>query len=148
MTSPRMTTVRTIARRSASTYSRKVDLMRALARVAVLVVALAMGVPPFNAGSPLDPEDREERFLRDPDGADLLHALFPLALLLEELPFPCDIAAVALGDHVLAQGRDRLPGDHVSADRRLDGDREHLARNQLFQFDADVASPLVGALPV
>src|SRR6266581_3777864 len=103
MTRPRMTTVRTIARRSASTYSRKVDLMRAFARVVAPVAALAMlGVPLFIVGSPLHSKDREERLLRDSDGADLLHSLFSLALLLEELPFPGDVPAVALGDHVLA----------------------------------------------
>src|SRR5437667_7215796 len=97
MTRPRMTTVRTIARRSASTYSRKVDLMRALARAVAPVAALAMlGVPLFIVGSPLHPKDREERLLGDPDGADLLHSLFSLALLLEELPFPGVVPAVAL----------------------------------------------------
>src|SRR6476661_4981723 len=45
----------------------------------------------------------EERFLWNLDGADLLHALLPFFLLLEELPFPRDVAAIALREDVLAE---------------------------------------------
>ena len=59
------------------------------------------------------------------------------------LPFFCcssslrlrrDVAAVALGDHVLAVGLDRLPGDDPRPDRRLDRDVVLLARNLLAQL--------------
>src|SRR5512135_854502 len=49
----------------------------------------------------LDLEDGEERFLRDFDGADLLHPLLPLLLLFQELPLSRDVAAVAFRDEVL-----------------------------------------------
>src|SRR6267142_3567891 len=42
-------------------------------------------------------EDGEKRFLRNLDRADLLHALFPFFLLLEQLALARDVAAVALG---------------------------------------------------
>src|SRR2546425_9414388 len=47
-------------------------------------------------------QDRQKRFLRDFDRADLLHPLFPLLLLLEELALAGHVAAVALRGHVLA----------------------------------------------
>ena len=72
-------------------------------------------------------EDRQERLLRDLDAPDLLHALLALFLLLEELALAADVAAVALGGDVLAQGLDRLAGDDLAADRRLDGDLVLLA---------------------
>src|SRR5262245_57699663 len=56
-------------------------------------------------------EHGEERLLRDFDRADLLHALLALLLLLEQLPLARDVAAVALGEHVLPLGLDRLAGD-------------------------------------
>src|SRR4051812_27255536 len=63
----------------------------------------------------------EERLLRHLHGADLLHPLLPLLLLLEQLLLPADVTAVELRGHVLAHGLDGLPGDHVGADRRLYG---------------------------
>src|SRR6478609_2837478 len=65
--------------------------------------------------------------------ADLAHALLALLLLLEKLLLAADVAAVALRQHVLAQRADRLAGDHAAADRRLDGDLEQLARDQVLQ---------------
>ncbi len=56
------------------------------------------------------------------------------------LPFFClsraslarDVAAVALGRHVLAQRLDGLSRDDLAAERRLDRDLEELARDQVF----------------
>ena len=45
-----------------------------------------------------------------------------------------DVAAVALGGHVLAQRADRLARDDAAADRRLDRDLEQLARDQVLQL--------------
>src|SRR5581483_11693813 len=67
----------------------------------------------------------QERFLRNLDSTDLLHALLALLLLLEELSLPRDVASVALGEHVLALGLHGLARDHARADRRLDRDVEH-----------------------
>src|SRR5256885_6428192 len=51
--------------------------------------------------------------------------LFPYTTLfrslLEELALAADVAAVALGRHVLAHGLHRRARDHLGADRRLDG---------------------------
>src|SRR5437870_9231206 len=76
-------------------------------------------------------QDREKRFLRDLHRAHLLHPLLPLFLLLEQLALAGHVAAVALGGDVLAQRADRLPGDHLRADRGLDHDLEQLPRDQL-----------------
>jgi len=54
------------------------------------------------------------------DVAVFPHSGLPLLLLLQQLLFPRDIAAIALGGHVLAQGADGLAGDHLAADRGLD----------------------------
>src|SRR5690242_12054567 len=75
-------------------------------------------------------QHREEGLLRDLHRTDLLHAFLPFFLLLEELALARHVAAVALGEHVLAQRLDVLPRDDMSADRRLQGDVEHLARNE------------------
>jgi len=55
----------------------------------------------------------EEGFLRDIDLADALHALLALFLLVEQLALTRDVAAVALGDHVLADGRYRRAGNDL-----------------------------------
>src|SRR5580704_14515340 len=61
-------------------------------------------------------EDGQEGLLRDLDRAHLLHALLALFLLLEELALAADVAAVALGEHVLAHGAHALAGDDLAAD--------------------------------
>src|SRR6185436_12461710 len=76
-------------------------------------------------------QHREEGLLRDFHRADALHALLAFLLLLEQLALARDVAAVALGEHVLAQRLDRFARDDAGADRRLDGDLEHLPRDQL-----------------
>ena len=53
-----------------------------------------------------DLQHGQEGFLRDLDRADLLHALLAFLLLLEQLALARDVAAVALGDDVLAQRLD------------------------------------------
>src|SRR3954468_6220219 len=68
----------------------------------------------------------DEGGLRDLHVAHLAHALLALLLLLEELLLAAEVAAIALGQHVLAQRADRLAGDHAAADRRLDRDLEEL----------------------
>src|SRR5690349_5041536 len=78
-------------------------------------------------------ERGDEGRLRDLDVAHLAHALLALLLLLQELLLAADVAAIALGQHVLAQRADRLARDHPTADRRLDGDLEQLARDQVLQ---------------
>src|SRR4029079_13619226 len=94
------------------------------------------------------PEHRQERFLRDLDGPDPLHPLLAFLLLLEQLPLPGDIATVTLGKHVLPHRPDRFPGNDVASDRRLDGDLEHLARDQLLEPLGQVAPDRLGLVAV
>src|SRR5207244_959125 len=79
----------------------------------------------------LQPQRRDERLLGDLDPADALHAPLALLLTLEELALAGDVAAVALGDHVLAPGLDGLTGDDAPADGGLDGHVEELAGDEL-----------------
>src|SRR5438477_1463118 len=76
-------------------------------------------------------EGGDEGGLRDLDLAELAHPLFALLLLVEELAFAGHVAAVAFGEHVLAQRLDGLARDDPAADRRLDRHREELARDQV-----------------
>src|SRR5216117_967224 len=93
-------------------------------------------------------EHREERFLRDLHGAHLLHPLLSFLLLFEQLALPRDVAAVALGGHVLAQRPDRPARDHLGPDRRLDHDLEQLPRDQLLQLFGELLAPLVRLVAV
>src|SRR5581483_8960712 len=49
-------------------------------------------------------EHGRERLVRDLDAAEALHPLLALGLLFEQLPLERHVAAVALGQHVLAHG--------------------------------------------
>src|SRR6266852_6172843 len=91
-------------------------------------------------------EDGEEGFLRDVDLADALHALLAFFLFFEEFAFTADVAAVALGQNVFANGRDRLARDHATANCRLNRHLEHLPRNQFAQAGHQVAAALVRLL--
>src|SRR6185437_836263 len=100
----------------------------------------------FVAGAGGDFEDSEEGFLRDIHATDALHALLAFLLFFEELALARDIAAVAFGEHVLANGADRLAGDDTAADGGLNGHLEHLPRNQFPQAGDQLAAALVGLL--
>ena len=93
-------------------------------------------------------EDCEEGFLGYLYGANLLHALLALLLLLQELALTRDVTAVALGCHVLADGFDGLAGNDFRADGGLDGDVELLARDELFEFLAHAAAEAHGIVHV
>src|SRR5262245_43847577 len=112
-----------------SKYSRRIDFLNSL-----------------TFGSHL--QDGEKRFLRNLHLADLLHPLLALFLLLEQLALARDVAAVTLGEHVLAQRLDRLAGDDPAADRRLDRDLEHLPRDQLAHLRGQRPAALVGHVAV
>src|SRR6185437_15406528 len=94
------------------------------------------------AGS-LHLQHRQERFLRDLDRPDLLHALLSFLLLFEELALARHVAAVAFGEHVLAERFDGSSRDYFGADSGLDDDLEQLARDELFELVGHLASPLV-----
>src|SRR5215471_13975466 len=95
-----------------------------------------------------DLKDGEKRLLGNLDAPDGFHALLARLLFLEELLLSSHIAAVALGEHVLAQRLDCLAGDDLPADGGLDRHVEHLARNERAHPRNDVASPVrrVGAM--
>src|SRR5579883_1355584 len=76
-------------------------------------------------------EHRKERLLRNIHAPHALHPLLAFLLFFEQLPFARNIAAVALGENVFPQRRNRFPGDDLRSDRRLQRNLEHLPRNQL-----------------
>src|ERR671922_1520046 len=86
------------------------------------------------AGALVHAEDGEERLLGDLHGADALHPLLPCPLLLQELALAGHVAAVALGQHVLAHGTDRLAADDMGTDCGLDRHLEQLPRDQLLEL--------------
>src|SRR5271155_1322543 len=141
-----------IASRSAMTiaspYSRATDFCAgassALSR-ACCVRALGM----VRAGSATiallpDLEQGQESLLRNLDASDLLHPLLAFLLLLEQLAFSRDVAAVTLGGDVLAQRLDGFARDNLGADRGLNRDFEHLTWYQLAHLFAQRPAPFVG----
>ena len=90
-----------------------------------------------------DLERGQERALRNLDLAELAHPLLAFLLLLQQLLLARDVAAVALGQHVLAQRLDVLARNDVGADGRLDRHVEHLPGDQLLHLLHQLAT-LVG----
>src|SRR5579875_2877128 len=97
------------------------------------------------AASLLDFQDREKRLLGNFDLAQALHPLLAFLLLFEQLAFAGDVAAVALGQHVLAQRAHGLARDHLAADGGLDGHLEHLPRDELLHLRRQRPAALVGS---
>src|SRR4030088_3306258 len=73
----------------------------------------------------------DERLLRDVDLAELAHALLAFLLLAQKLALARDVAAIAFGGDVLAEGAHGLARDHLAADRGLDPNVEHGRRESL-----------------
>src|SRR2546428_11344332 len=96
----------------------------------------------------VDLEESEKGLLGDVHPPDLLHPLLAFLLLLEKLALARDVSAVALGQDVLAHGRDVLAGDDPAADSGLDGHLEELPRDNLAQLLRQGAPLLGGALAV
>src|SRR5687767_6560735 len=93
-------------------------------------------------------EHRQEGLLRNLHRSDALHPLLPFLLLLEQLALASDVAAVALGQHVLAHRPDRLAADDIRPDRGLDRHLEHLARDQLLELVDQRLAGAVGVGPI
>src|SRR3954454_2956314 len=68
----------------------------------MVAICITMGNPSFAS----DPQYGQECFLRYLHRTHLLHALLAGLLLLEQLALARHVAAVALGEHVLAQRLD------------------------------------------
>src|SRR3954469_16764600 len=96
----------------------------------------------------IDLKDGQKRFLGDLDGADLLHALLPLFLFLEKLALARDVPAVALGEDVLPERRDRLAGDDLVPDGGLDAPLVELPGDELLQLLGDLLAPLLRLVAV
>src|SRR5215467_87509 len=96
----------------------------------------------------LDLQYRKESLLGYLDRAHLLHALLARLLLLEQLAFSRDVAAVAFRQHVLAQRFHRLARDDMRAYGRLHRDVEHLPRDQLAHPRDQIPPPVRGVLAV
>ena len=92
-------------------------------------------------GSLIQLEDRQERLRGNLDTAQGAHLLFALLLLFQQLLLPGDVAAVALGQHVLPHGLHGLPGDDPAADGRLDRHLEQLPGDVLLQLLAQPPGP-------
>src|SRR5262245_35200070 len=93
-------------------------------------------------------EHRQKRLLRNFHLPELFHAPLALLLLLQELALAGHVAAVALGQHVLAQRLHRGAGDDLAADRRLHRHLEHLARDELLHLVDQLAAARIGIVAV
>src|ERR1035437_7399725 len=80
-----------------------------------------------------DLEHAEEGFLGNLHAANALHALLAFLLFFEEFAFAADVAAVELGDDVLAQRRNGFARHDFVADGGLQRYLEHLSGNLLAQ---------------
>src|SRR5262245_66591059 len=85
-------------------------------------------------------ERGNERLLRNLHLTELAHSLLALLLLLKKLALPRDVAAIALGEHVLAQRPDRFARAGAPADRRLDRNLEEVRWNELLELLAHGAA--------
>src|SRR5262245_46638073 len=85
-------------------------------------------------------QNRQERFLRDFDLADLLHAFLAGGLLGPQFALAGDVAAIALGRHVLLDGSDGLASNNPAADGRLNSDLEQMPINFAAQFLDELAA--------
>src|SRR5271168_3094362 len=146
MKNVRMKIASTSAMNIASPYSRAMDFC---AGAAVSRALSGCTLEMLRAGSATiallpDLEQGQESLLRNLDASDLLHPLLAFLLLLEQLAFSRDIAAVTLGGNVLAQRFDGFARDNLGADRGLNRDFEHLARDQLAHLFAQRPAPFVG----
>ena len=93
-------------------------------------------------------EHCEECLLRNLHGTHLFHPLLSFFLLLEQLAFARDVAAVALREHVLSERLHGCARDDFLPDRCLYDDLKKLARNKFLQLVRDLSAPLGRLVPV
>src|SRR5208282_5408915 len=142
----RMKIASTSAMNIASPYSRATDFCAGARSASRALSGCTLEM--LRAGSATtallpDLEQGQKSLLRNLDPPDLFHPLLAFLLLLEQLAFPRDIAAVTLGGDVLAQRLNGFARDNLGADRGLNRDFEHLAWNQLAHFLAQRPAPFV-----
>ena len=73
-----------------------------------------------------------------------LHPLFAFLLLLEELAFAADVAAVAFRGHILAHRAHGFAGDDLAADRGLDRDLVKLRGDDFLELRRQGAATRLG----
>src|SRR5271166_5999063 len=146
MKNVRMKMASTSAMNIASPYSRATDFCAGSAASRAFSGCTLEMLRADSATTALLPdlEQGQESLLRNLDAPDLFHPLLAFLLLLEQLSFSSNIAAVTLGGNVLAQRLHRFARDNLGADRGLNCDFEHLAWNQLAHLFAQRPAPFVG----
>src|SRR5829696_4210970 len=82
-----------------------------------------------------------QRLLRNVYGAERFHALLSFLLLLKKFAFARNVAAIALGGDVFAEGSHRFARDNLPANRGLDRDLILLVRDHFLEFRGQRASP-------
>ena len=88
-------------------------------------------------------KDSHEGALRHLDSSDLAHPLLSLLLLLKKLSLTRDVTSVTFCSHILADSLDSLSGDDLRSDGSLDRDVELLARYELLELLAHLASEII-----
>src|SRR5262245_18136525 len=94
----------------------------------------------------LDLQRRQKCFLRNLHFAQLFHALLTFLLPAQQLALARDVAALAFGHDVLAEGPYNLTCDDATANGGLDDDFEHLPLNEVFEAVAQLTAPVVGLI--
>src|SRR5215813_6797270 len=92
----------------------------------------------------LDLQCRQKCFLRNLHLAQLFHALLPFLLPTQQLALARDVAAIAFGHDVLAEGAYDLACDDAAANGGLDDDLEHLPWDEVFEAVAQLTPPVIG----
>ena len=90
----------------------------------------------------------QKRFLRQFYVAHALHALFAFFLLFKQLALTCNIAAVAFGGHVFAEGRHCFAGNDFLTNGSLNGYLKKLARNTALELECEAAPVGLGPVAV
>ncbi|CAN4021999.1 Antirestriction protein (ArdA), partial [Dysosmobacter welbionis] len=101
----------------------------------------APGRWPGKAGLLVQLEHCEKCLRRDLHASQGAHLFLALLLLFQQLLLAADVAAVALGQHILPHSLDGLPGDDPAANGRLDRHLEQLPGDVLLQLLAQPAGP-------
>ena len=99
---------------------------------------------PSTMNWPLGLQYFNKRFLRYVHIPNGFHPLFAFFLFLEEFSFAGDVAAVAFGGHVFAEGADGFGCDNFATDGGLDLHGELLARDNFLELFGQGASPALG----
>ena len=89
-----------------------------------------------------------EGFLRNIHRPHALHALFAFLLLFQELALAGDVAAVAFGGDVFADGFDGFSRDDLAADGGLEGNFEKVAGDFFLEADQELSAAGLGLFAV